>query len=168
MRLFLRNGPPVHYGKIMAAESASQPITSRHFTGSDACHIIITIMVQQSTICPNKISSYSFAIDLSNIFQAGTTLFSKAFETCSVFLFSFHPTTRIPATSRQVHTHFVSLDIREAALQTMWKLYMEFFTHQYWQYGYTIIQCLEFRKRLQYKYVLYYTCSMFVVIYARE
>jgi hypothetical protein len=38
MRLFLRNGPAVHY-----AESASQPITVRHFTGSDACHIIITI-----------------------------------------------------------------------------------------------------------------------------
>jgi hypothetical protein len=40
MRLFLRNGPPVHYGKIMDAESASQPITVRHFTGSDTCHII--------------------------------------------------------------------------------------------------------------------------------
>ena len=40
MRLFLGNGPPVHYEKIMAAESASQPITVRHFTGSDACHII--------------------------------------------------------------------------------------------------------------------------------
>jgi hypothetical protein len=40
MRLFSRNGPPFHYGEIMAAESASQPITVRHFTGSDACHII--------------------------------------------------------------------------------------------------------------------------------
>jgi hypothetical protein len=41
MRLFLRNGPPVHYGKIMTAKSASQLITVRHLTESDACHIII-------------------------------------------------------------------------------------------------------------------------------
>ena len=26
---------PLHYGKIMTAESASQPITVRHFTGND-------------------------------------------------------------------------------------------------------------------------------------
>jgi hypothetical protein len=28
------------YVEIMTAESASQPITIRHFTGSGACHII--------------------------------------------------------------------------------------------------------------------------------
>ena len=39
----LRIGPPVRDGKIMAAESASQPITVCHFTGSDVCHIIISL-----------------------------------------------------------------------------------------------------------------------------
>ena len=37
MRLSLRNGPENNG----PAESASQPITVRYFTGSDACHIII-------------------------------------------------------------------------------------------------------------------------------
>ena len=36
---FFRNGPPVQYRKV-TGESASQAISVRHFTGSQACHII--------------------------------------------------------------------------------------------------------------------------------
>jgi hypothetical protein len=39
MRLFLRTGK-----YKWTAESASQPITVRHFAGSDACHMIIDVI----------------------------------------------------------------------------------------------------------------------------
>ena len=35
---------------VLAAESASQPITVRHFTGSDACHIIRGIIIWQTSL----------------------------------------------------------------------------------------------------------------------
>ena len=44
MHLFLRNAWMDRWsitGKYGTAESASRPITARHFTGTDACHLII-------------------------------------------------------------------------------------------------------------------------------
>jgi hypothetical protein len=57
MRLFLRNDRrPLRENN---ADSASQPITVRHFTGSDACHIIITPYCLVTKINEMKIKVFS-------------------------------------------------------------------------------------------------------------
>jgi hypothetical protein len=57
-RVFLRNGTNDRR-EIMTAESASRPITVRHFTGSEACHIINYINCVSSKIFGNVVVLYT-------------------------------------------------------------------------------------------------------------